>query len=115
MITILVTGSRHSTDIELVRTFLTNYVEFAGNPPVTLIHGGAKGIDTLADKVAREKGWKVKIFHADWVGYGRRAGPIRNQEMVDEKPDVVIAFPGGYGTQNCIQLAKKAGLNVVEI
>jgi hypothetical protein len=36
---------------------------------------------------------------AEWERLGRKAGPIRNQRMLEEgKPDLVVAFPGGTGT-----------------
>lgn len=55
-------------------------------------------------------------MHANWDKQGRKAGPIRNQNMIDlMAPDAVIAFPGGRGTQGMIDLAKKNGVNVWEV
>ena len=52
-------------------------------------------------------------YPAQWDVYGRRAGPIRNQEMIDEgKPDGVVAFPGGKGTADMVRRAEAAGLKV---
>lgn len=54
--------------------------------------------------------------HAQWKVQGRAAGPIRNKMMCDEqKPDLVVAFPGGNGTRNMIALAEKAGIEVVRL
>jgi hypothetical protein len=55
-----------------------------------------------------------EIFPADWERYGKRAGPIRNAEMVKAGADVVLAFPlpGGRGTQHTIRLAREAGIPV---
>ena len=48
------------------------------------------------------------------VRLGRKAGPIRNQRMLDEgKPDLVVAFPGGKGTNGMIDLARNAGVRVI--
>lgn len=53
-------------------------------------------------------------YHADWRTYGRAAGPIRNQRMIDDgKPHLIVAFPGGNGTHNMIALAEKAGIEVI--
>lgn len=84
--------------------------------PITLlIHGGAKHVDTWAGKWAYTRGVKVSVHHANWRKYGLAAGPIRNAEMLKEKPDAVIAFPGGRGTANMCNQAKEAGVPVTKI
>lgn len=81
-----------------------------------IIHGNARGADLLADQYARERSLKVIPFPADWDLHGRRAGPIRNKQMLDEgKPNAVIAFPGGAGTANMIKLAKNKGIPVLHV
>ena len=66
-----------------------------------VIHGGASGADNLADEWAVSRGIHQSVFKADWKEYGNAAGPIRNQEMLMMgHPDMVVAFPGGKGTQN---------------
>jgi len=52
---------------------------------------------------------------ANWAELGRKAGPIRNQQMLDEgKPNLVVAFPGGRGTADIVRRARAAGIEVVE-
>lgn len=85
-------------------------------PCVKIIHGGAKGADTLADDYAVTNWCPVKEYPADWTKHGKLAGSIRNNEMlVKEQPDLVIAFPGGKGTANMIDQAKRRGVEVIEI
>ena len=60
-----------------------------------LIHGGAKGTDTLAEMWAKDNNIPTDIFLPDWDKYGKAAGPIRNKLILDEKPDMVIVFPDG--------------------
>lgn len=60
-------------------------------------------------------GIKATPFPAKWSTYGNAAGPIRNQEMVDTKPDIVVAFPGGTGTADAVRRARSAGIEVLEI
>lgn len=56
-----------------------------------------------------------KEFPADWDKYGKRAGYLRNVQMLDEgKPDLVVAFPGGKGTAMMVKLAKERGVRVIE-
>lgn len=80
---------------------------------ILIIHGAARGADSLADDWANARGIAVKWYRADWQAYGKLAGPIRNRQMLEDgKPDGVVAFPGGAGTANMIKLAKAAGLIV---
>lgn len=113
---ILVTGGRSFKDAALVRDVLGYYNVRAGrDEEMTLIEGGANGADTLARQVATVLGWKVETYPADWKKYGRAAGPMRNERMLEfGKPDLVVAFEGGIGTANMVQLALKAGLRVTE-
>jgi hypothetical protein len=81
-----------------------------------LIAGGARGADTLAEEWAKAQGIQCEVYMADWEGLGRKAGPIRNQQMLDEgKPDLVIAFPGGRGTADMVRRAREAGVETVEV
>jgi hypothetical protein len=54
-------------------------------------------------------------FPADWKRHGKSAGPLRNQEMLDAAPDLVIAFPGGRGTADMVRRAKSVNVKVIEI
>lgn len=80
-----------------------------------LIEGGAKGADRLARNFAKKYcyPWSLETYKADWNKYGKRAGYLRNRQMLDEgKPDLVIAFPGGKGTAMMVDIACKAGVEV---
>jgi hypothetical protein len=82
-------------------------------PEITIIHGAAKGADLNAHVWAMHQGCKVEQYPANWKAHGRRAGYLRNKQMLEEgKPDLVIAFPGGKGTANMVKLAKEAGVPV---
>ena len=112
---ILVCGGRDFTDEELVNRILNQFYNEHGQEYITIIHGGAKGADSLAGKWGKESGVPVEVYPADWKKHGRAAGPIRNKQMLDEgKPDIVIAFKGGKGTRNMITQAKENGFMVVE-
>ncbi len=85
-------------------------------PEVTIITGMAKGVDSAAYDWAVINWTKILEFPADWKTHGKAAGPIRNQQMLDEgKPDLVVAFPGGNGTADMVRRAKKANIKVIEI
>lgn len=81
---------------------------------VLVIHGAAKGADSLADRFADRFEMDKLVFPAKWETYGKSAGYIRNKQMLDEgKPDLVIAFNGGKGTRMMCDLAQKSGVEVV--
>jgi hypothetical protein len=83
---------------------------------VCIVHGAAKGLDTIAGQVARELGYDVVPHEAEWSTYGRAAGPIRNQQMLEERPNLVLAFHddllSSKGTKDMVKRALKAGLHV---
>ena len=81
-----------------------------------VIQGGAKGADFLAKVWAKYENIPCDEYPADWQAHGKRAGHIRNQEMLDKgRPDWVIAFPGGRGTADMIQRAERAGVPVRDV
>lgn len=110
---ILVCGGRDWNDRDAVVRALASVDAKKGIDVV--IHGGAEGADSFAEVWAAVNGKRVVTFKADWSAYGKAAGPMRNQKMIDEgKPDGVVAFPGGKGTADMVHRAKKAGLTVWE-
>lgn len=79
-----------------------------------LAHGSASGVDEFAKRWARRYNVDCIGYDAEWNKYGRSAGPRRNGHMLRvEDPDVVIAFTGGSGTQNCVEQAVGMGIPVV--
>ena len=108
---ILVCGGRSFKDKAWLEEVLGRFT----GPGLVVIHGGAKGADSLAAQWAKGHAEAVE-FKADWVAYGTRAGIIRNQRMLDEgKPDLVIAFPGGRGTADMVRRAKKFGVSILDL
>lgn len=81
-----------------------------------IIAGGAKGVDTVAIDWAVVNWCLFKEYLPQWNLYGKAAGAIRNKQMLEEgRPDIVIAFPGGRGTENMKAQARLAGIQVMEI
>jgi hypothetical protein len=110
---VLICGGRDFNNEYLFQHVLNDFWHIdMGFTPFTIIHGGARGADNLAARWAYDNKMKVESYPADWNTHGKAAGPIRNQQMLDTGIDVVIAFPGGRGTQHMINIAKKAGVEV---
>ena len=115
---ILVCGGRNFDDWRKTVSWMEHVCgKYRGiNRDITVIEGGATGADFLGRVYAKWVGFNVETHPADWKKYGKGAGPIRNQQMLDEgKPDVVVAFPGGTGTADMVAKAKKAGVKVIEV
>lgn len=125
---VLVCGGRDYKDYNTVARTLydlcdefglwTEEDEYGNKLPkdIHIIAGAARGTDTLAIDWAVVHWTRFTEYPADWETHGKAAGPIRNQQMLDEgKPDLVLAFPGGRGTADMIRRAKKAGVTVREI
>src|ERR1700677_2668197 len=111
---VLVCGGRDFTNYLLLHKELL--LLYHCNKITEVIHGGARGADKMGGKWFTDRHIPERVFKANWELHGKAAGPIRNQQMLDEgKPDLVIAFPGGNGTRDMIQRAKKAGIRVIEI
>jgi hypothetical protein len=80
-----------------------------------LIHGDAAGADSLSKEWAIDREIQIETYPANWKQYGKKAGSIRNQQMIDEgHPDIVTAFIGGTGTNDMKNKARRAGLEVIE-
>lgn len=106
---VLVCGSRHFNDFELLSEVLDGY------KISVVIEGEARGADTLARLYSEKRGIDVLPFPADWNTHGKAAGPIRNAQMLREgRPEFVVAFRASdsRGTQNMINQARKAGIPV---
>ncbi len=99
-----IVGSRGFDSYELVKQTMNEYVETVD----TIVSGGAKGADSLGEKWAKEYGKKTLIYKPEWDKYGKRAGFIRNEDIV-KNSDFVLAFWDGKsrGTKSSIDLCEK--------
>ena len=111
---VLVCGSRKWYQRAIIRRRLEQLPE-----KTIIIHGAARGADTMAGEIARKLGFGVRQYSALWSDHGRAAGPMRNQVMLEEgKPDLVLAFhaykTGDKGTRDMVKKARDANVAVEE-
>lgn len=108
MCVIVVTGGRDHDDEQYVHDCLTS-IPFE---ITRLVHGDARGVDTFAKNWAIIQGVPHTPYPADWDGYGVAAGPVRNEQMIEEEPEIefCIAFDGGTGTNDMVRKCRKAGI-----
>lgn len=81
--------------------------------PKRIIHGGANGADRWAGIWAERRSIPCHVEPA--TGPWPQAGPMRNQRMVDMKPDAAVRFPGNRGTQDCAHRCRVAGIDVFDV
>ncbi len=106
---VAIVGSRKFKDYRVMLNYLTKV-----NLGIThIVSGGAKGADTLAERLAKEFAIPITIYHANWDKFGKRAGMIRNESIVNDC-EAVVAFPGpeSKGTRDTIN---KAGLKGIPL
>lgn len=106
---VLVCGDRKWTDRDFLYDELDKLADIK-YPPV-IIHGAATGADSMAGDWAHSRMVLCEVYPAQWNKYGKSAGPIRNQQMIDEgKPDLVLAFHNDIehskGTKDMVRRAK---------
>ncbi len=108
---IIIAGSREFKDYDFLREKMDKLL--INQKEVEIVSGGCRGADILGEKYANEKGYKLKVFKANWYKFGRSAGPIRNREMA-EYADGLVAFykEGSKGTKNMIEEAYKNKIKV---
>lgn len=117
---VVVTGGRDYADRARV------FAELDALFPDIVAHGGCgkrtvsdpgalRGADRWAQEWAEANAAECWVYYADFR-MGKAQGPIRNRRMLtDFKPDVVLAFPGGKGTADCIKAARERGIRVIEV
>lgn len=114
---ILITGSRTWLDAQQVDDAICEYVQANPAERYVVVHGAAVGADTMAGQAAerlRAAGWPITVEEhpAQWRRLGRRAGFVRNAEMVSAGADVLLAFIHHHsrGAEMTLHLAQRAGL-----
>lgn len=115
---ILICGDRNWTDKDTIRRLLTAVKNNFPDDKITVIHGACRGADQLGGEVAKEFGFEVLEFPANWAEYGKAAGPIRNQQMIDEgQPTRAFAFHDDFnhsrGTKDMVKRLRNAKIPVV--
>ena len=112
---VIVAGGGRSLDWPLDRIGAALVQVSAGRPVAQLLHGGARGADRLIGQAARSLAWPVEVIPAEWVRYGRAAGPLRNglmlrraleQAATAQASVLVVAFPGAAGTASLVRQAR---------
>lgn len=115
MARVLVTGCRRWWCHRMADRIVARLVARHGTD-LAVVHGGAPGVDTAFARACQRAGVATEMFPAQWDEAGPRAGPLRNQRMVDSGPDFAIAahrdLAGSKGTRGCVLLCLAANVPV---
>lgn len=114
---LLITGSRDWTNRDQMFSILENAFNnhLDRDTATVLVHGDARGADRMAADVWENQGMTTEAHPANWTLLGKRAGIVRNAEMVALGADLCIGFlrPESIGTKHCLKIAKEAGIPVL--
>lgn len=107
---ILVTGGRDNFDYITIHKAVKEHCQEGD----TLVHGDAAGVDRIAAQAARYLGLAVEAHSAAWKVngvYNPKAGPERNQRMIESGIDLALIFAGGKGTADMTSRIIKAKID----
>lgn len=111
----LIVGSRTYDNYETFSKIVDKALSSKQNQEIIIVSGGAKGADQMAERYAKEHGYHLIVIEADWDNFGKKAGPIRNEQMhrfISHFPNRgALAFWDGKsrGTATNFKLAEKYG------
>lgn len=111
MFKVIVAGSRDFRDYGLLERAMDHLLSNKTTEEIEIVSGTARGADEMGERFAKEKGYALKQFPADWDTFGKSAGYRRNSQMADYADACVVFWDGkSRGTKHMIDLAEKTGL-----
>lgn len=112
---VIIAGTRYFNDYSLLKETSDRLLadKITVGYSIVIVSGGCAGADLLGERYAKENGYSIDRYPAEWQKYGRKAGIMRNAVMADNA-DALIAYWDGIsrGTKNMIDEARKKGLAV---
>jgi hypothetical protein len=116
MFRLLITGSRSWNDIDAIKREFDVVAQHEG-ANVTLVSGTAGGADSMCEYVASLLGWVIERHPADWNTHGKKAGFVRNREMVELGADFCLAFikDDSAGASMTARIAKEAKIPTKQV
>jgi hypothetical protein len=107
---ICISGGRSFNKYRMIETAMENLKR----TPLAIVSGCARGADTLGELYAQRHDIPVVRFPADWPQYGKAAGAIRNQQMVDYADEFIVFWDSiSPGTKHMIEAIKKSGKHLI--
>lgn len=112
MFRVIIAGGRDFDNYELLKSTMDKLLSNVTDD-ICIVSGMARGADTLGKRYAKERGYQVSCFPANWELHGKSAGYIRNRDMA-LNADALVAFWDGEskGTKDMIRVAKEEHLRI---
>ncbi|EQB65178.1 MAG: hypothetical protein AMDU3_IPLC00003G0030 [Thermoplasmatales archaeon I-plasma] len=105
---ILICGSRYDIDEDKVRQIIEDIVH--NNPDEEYMHGGAVGVDSMADSILKSHGITPEVVKPDYELHGNYAPLERDNRMVDVADEIHVLWNGrSRGSQYVMRYAKAHG------
>lgn len=112
---LIIAGGRDFSDYEMLSKYTDHFINTVIQPSIkcgyvktnkiVIISGHARGADALGERYAKERGYELKIFPADWNKHGKSAGYIRNKQMAKYGNSLIAFWDGkSKGTSHMINL-----------
>ncbi len=113
MFKVIIAGGRDFDNYELLKSTMDKLLSNKPKDDICIVCGKARGADTLGEYYAKERGYQIDYYPAQWDKYGTSAGFMRNCEMARES-DALVAFWDGAskGTRHMIDVARRYHLQV---
>lgn len=108
---VVVAGCRDYNNYEQAKEYIDLCIKnIRKEYTLIFVSGGCRGADALGERYADENGYEIERYPAEWIKYGRSAGPKRNKMMADTS-DYIICFWDGKsrGTKSMIEYCRKIG------
>ena len=108
-----IVGSRSITSSEYVFSVLDFYLSrLLEENEVVVVSGGAVGVDSLGVQWAELRKLKTEIYLPDWQTHGKKAGFLRNQQIIDNSDYLIAITTGSNGTADSIKRAVKKNIPI---
>ena len=109
---LVIAGSRNFDDYSVLADAVDAYLKkLAPKKQVIIVSGTAKGADRMGEQYARQRGYPLEEYPANWHYFGRAAAVKRNAQMA-QVADAAIVFWDGQsaGAKNMISCAETVGI-----
>ena len=112
MFRVIIAGGRDFDNYDLLKRKMDHLLSETVEQ-IQVVCGQARGADSLGQLYAKERGYEVRYYPANWDYYGKKAGMLRNEQMA-QNADALVAFWDGKsrGTKNMIENAEKYNLKI---
>ena len=111
---VIIAGTRTFSDYPLLKKKCDEILRL--QKEIEIVSGTCKGADLLGEQYAKEKGYPIKQFPANWDLYKKSAGYKRNEQMAEYADGAIIFWDGvSKGSSHMIDLAKKQDLKLIVI